>query len=463
MTTPEPENQPSKIIDIVKPLIEGFNKLPPLLSYGGLILIAALVISLTGGGLPNILLAVPVIVIVAYLVDKLGMRWLELQEKKITSQSEETSPPAPPTPEPIEEPPQNGADDVSPQEWERRYLERVAARCELLPMEAIDKKAARPDAAKVALNKVFTQVDVNKPLDEKEARLAANRPREPEERREPAAAAVGRRQNKYLVLLGKPGSGKSTLVDFIALCLAGQILDRPGDPSLADLEEQDWTLGQLLPVRVILREYAEDGLRRQRPLWEYIADGLCRADADGRDLTAYAPHMRQQLKREGGLLLLDGLDEVPDAHRWRERLRREIRDFAAEFGRVRIVVTGRPYAYDKPEWQLPGFTRTELLDFNETQMFAYVDKRYQLMAEGETGLAQTQAAEFAEELKRQIQERPPLRELAARPLLLALITSLHHWRGGRSLPQDREKLYDESVDLLIDLWQQRKRLPEIDP
>jgi formylglycine-generating enzyme required for sulfatase activity/energy-coupling factor transporter ATP-binding protein EcfA2 len=346
---------------------------------------------------------------------------------------------------------------------ERRYLERLASGCELLPMEAVDKTATRPDAARVALNKVFTQVDVIRPPAEDGKQVAAARQQEPKVSREPAIAVIGNRKNKYLVLLGQPGSGKSTLVDYIALCLAGQVLGRPGDTTLDELEEQKWASRWLLPVRVILREYAEQGLRHNLSLWQFITDELAKPDAAGRTLSAYAPHLRRQLHQQGGLLLLDGLDEVPDAHKWRERLRQEIRDFAAEFDQVRILVTSRPYAYDKPEWQLPDFARAELLDFNEEQMFSYVDRRYELMAGGEAGLDQAQAEAYAHELKEQIEERKALRELAARPLLLALITSLHHWRGGRSLPQDREKLYDESVDLLIDLWQQRKRLPEVDP
>jgi formylglycine-generating enzyme required for sulfatase activity len=343
---------------------------------------------------------------------------------------------------------------------ERRYLERIASRCELLPMEAVDKTATRADAAKVALNKVFTQVDATQPITNKEKGVEVTRQESLADRRVAAIAVIGDPKHNYLVLLGKPGSGKSTLVDYIALCLAGEVLERPGDTRLADLEGQGWQLGWRLPLRVILREYAEHGLRQKRSLWQFISDDLAKPDVAGETLAAYTSHLRQQLQR-GGLLLLDGLDEVPDAHKWREQLRREIRDFAAEFGKVRILVTGRPYAYDKPEWQLPDFTRTELLDFNEEQIFTYVDRRYALIAGGETGLAQ--AKEYAQELTEQIKERKALRELAARPLLLALITSLHHWRGGRSLPQDREKLYDESVDLLIDLWQQRKRLPEIDP
>lgn len=385
-------------------------------------------------------------------------RQFELEKERLRRQAPEKAD----EPEGQKESTPAEAETESPAQLERRYLEWVAGRCELLSMEAVDKTATRPDAAKVALNKVFTQVDVLRPLAHDEKTEPA-RQQDPEERREPAIAVIGDPAHKYLVLLGQPGSGKSTLVDYIALCLAGQVLQRPGDSTLDELEKQKWTLRWRLPVRVILREYAEQGLRQNLSLWQFISHELAKPAATNRNLAAYVSHLQQQLQEQGGMLLLDGLDEVPDAHAWREQLRQEILNFAADFRQVRILVTGRPYAYDKPEWQLPGFERVELLDFNEAQMFAYVDRRYALMAGSDSGLDQAQAAAYAQELKQQIQERQALRDLAARPLLLALITSLHHWRGGRSLPADREKLYDESVDLLIDLWQQRKRLPEVNP
>ncbi len=125
MTTPDPDNLQTKIIDITKALIEAFTGLSPLLAYGGLILITALVIFISGGGLPNVLLVVPIIVIAAYLVEKLGMRWLEMQDKKNDSQPEEI-PPLEPT-ESAENSPENGTDDISPKEWERRYLDHLTA------------------------------------------------------------------------------------------------------------------------------------------------------------------------------------------------------------------------------------------------------------------------------------------------------------------------------------------------
>jgi hypothetical protein len=72
-----------------------------------------------------------------------------------------------------------------------------------------------------------------------------------------------------LVLLGGPGSGKSTFVSFVALSMAGALLEVPG-PDLETLtaplpkeggsgpdpKPQPWDHGPLLPVPVVLRDLA---------------------------------------------------------------------------------------------------------------------------------------------------------------------------------------------------------------
>ena len=68
MTQPDSDNQTPDPRSSLGALIEAFTKLPPLLSYGGLILIAAIIILSIGGVLPDALLWIPAVAIVAFLV-----------------------------------------------------------------------------------------------------------------------------------------------------------------------------------------------------------------------------------------------------------------------------------------------------------------------------------------------------------------------------------------------------------
>ena len=222
----------------------------------------------------------------------------------------------------------------------------------------------------------------------------------------------------------------------------------------------------LLPVRVILRDYAARGLNRLegvQSLWQFIVDELACEKVGGHSLAPFTPILEQILTDKGGILLLDGLDEVPDANLWREQLREQIHDLVRKFPEARVLVTSRPYAYDRPEWKLRDFTQLTLLDFSDWQIRYCVTQRYGYLGQhGNTDYGVTQAERDSHDLIDQIMARPHLLELARRPLLLSLIISLHHWSGRGTLPINREELYHQAVDLLLERWQKRKAIEVVD-
>ena len=272
-----------------------------------------------------------------------------------------------------------------------------------------------------------------------------------------------------LVLLGDPGSGKSTFVNFVAMCLAGELVQHPtvnrlllttplpNDEGEDEDQRQPWSHKNVLPVRVILRDFAATGLPRAgQPatadhLWAFLAKDLKTPLGD------YAPYFQQQLTSSpGGLLLLDGLDEVPEAETRRTQIKETIEDFAAVFPHCRMLVTSRTYAYQKQDWRLHDFTETVLAPFTDGQIRRFVDRWYQHIA-GRRGIPRDEAKGRAERLKQKIFSRAALAELAQRPLLLALMASLYAWRGCE-LPEKRVELYKATVDLLLDCWEQGKRV-----
>ena len=346
------------------------------------------------------------------------------------------------------------------------YLGRLLLETGRLSLAGIDPKAASDESeARLSLSAVYTALmtlgmeELRKGARTGLFNLAAEKS---QTAFLPALTQLDR--HRHLVLLGDPGSGKSTFVNFVALCLAGECLGRddvnmhtmttplPDDKGEDQAERQSWKHGPLLPVRVILRDLAARGL--PQPGEEATAEHLWRFLEKELKTPGCIPVLRRELGQRGGLLLLDGLDEVLAAQRRRVQIKQLVEDLAAALPRVRILVTSRTYAYQKQDWQLAGFQEAVLAPFTPGQIRRFVDRWYGHMAQ-RRGLNAADAQGKAERLKQAIFSSENLRDLAGRPLLLTLMASLHAWRGG-SLPEKREELYDHTVDLLLDWWESPK-------
>ncbi|MEW5989298.1 MAG: NACHT domain-containing protein, partial [Chloroflexota bacterium] len=470
MTTPDPrDSSPAALPDLIK----AFTGLPPLLGYGGLVLVAAMIILSISGTLPDILLAVPIVALIAFLIYAfMGHRFalqtrqaeMRHEEKMVELRAEERPSPVPTevpgvSPSEGQAPPPAGR--IAAGEWERRYLEHLLHLCGYPPsMALVDIREAGLGGQKLALERIFTTLDVPNPEGRREP---AGKPpflEPPDEgerrQREAVLTAMSRPENKRLVLLGAPGAGKSTLVSYLTLCLAGDHL-RSERVNQSHLQQHGWQLGplRLWPVRVILREYAARGLSQGQGIWDFMAADLSRPAVQ---LGGYVPYLKERLNEEGGILLLDGLDEVDKASQVRQALKTNVELFARNFPKVRVVVTSRPYAYGSG-WELSGFQVTRLLPFSDEQIQAFIEQWYTVMGQQDGTLGPERAKTYREGLLRQVKNNRNLRELARHPLLLTMMVYIHRGREGGALPQRREELYRLCVILLLDLWRRSKTIP----
>ncbi len=349
------------------------------------------------------------------------------------------------------------------------YLHRLFNQANTLSLAGVDPKAASDEAeARLHLGAVYTALLTTS--QEAAEYAAQEQPTQHAERQISAIAQLNR--HRRLVLLGDPGSGKSTFINFVALCLAGEGLGEsyinlglltaplPDDLITAraiqeEAPPQPWVHGDLLPVRIILRDFAARGLPNDGStatashLWRFISSEL-----EAAALNDFVPILHKELMNQGGLILLDGLDEVPDADSQRTQIKHAIEDFADTFLHCRILVTSRTYAYQHQDWRLNGFTASVLAPFSKGQIATFVDHWYAHIGELRH-LQPDDAQGRAELLKHAIFSSNRLHALAERPLLLTLTASLHAWRGG-SLPDRREELYADAVDLLLDWWESQR-------
>jgi formylglycine-generating enzyme required for sulfatase activity len=339
----------------------------------------------------------------------------------------------------------------------KNYLEWILERDGKLALEGIDPAMASGQQQPMRLNHVYTTL-MTMSTDEFR-RLQKER-----DMAEPGrvlAAVEVLQKHRHLVLLGDPGGGKSTFVNHLSMSMAGEILGR-SEANLALLsryldqgEEKEGKrivgfTEALLPVKVVLRDYVSRLLEQPGlTLWQFMAESLGEQDLEG-----YADHLKQALSDSGGLILLDGLDEVPQSKGLREAMIRIVEQFRERFSKCRILVTSRTYAYEKQQWQLPGFSAVVLAPFNHDQIEFFVRRWYEQVAH-QRSLTDSERDGRTQRLLLAIENNEKLRELARRPILLTLMAGLHAWRGG-TLPDGRQELYRDIFPLLMDRWEQPK-------
>ena len=364
------------------------------------------------------------------------------------------------------------ADEIHP--LRSAYLNHLFDEAAQLSLRGIDPKAASNPEAHIRLDAVYTAL-LTRTARENDSHDRSLMERGEMADRDPSrfSALAQLDRHRRLVLLGDPGGGKSTFVNFVAICLAGEALGKvdvnldllrsplPDDDGTDGDEPQPWDHGSLLPVRIILRDFAARGLppagqpATADHLWRFVAGEMRSAT-----LGDFAPHLHRELLEKGGIVLLDGLDEVPEADQRREQIKEAVEDFASVFHRCRFLVTSRTYAYQKQAWRLRDFRETVLAPFSRGQITRFVDRWYGHLA----ALHEMHADDArggAALLKGAIFGSDRLQALAERPLLITLMASLHAWRGG-TLPEKREELYDDTVDLLLDLWESPKTVRDAD-
>jgi len=267
----------------------------------------------------------------------------------------------------------------------------------------------------------------------------------PDEGRTPLTAMEAANGIHNLVVLGDPGSGKSTFVNYLTLCLTGALLD-PESDWLARLEHQGWRHGALYPVVVVLRDFAQSvdvgAAPTANTLWNYIEREVVGVQAPDS-----AAALRALAHRGAMLYLLDGLDEVPGERRAfvRDAIDRFV---AAQPPLTRFVTTCRILSYADPTYHIPAFISHTIAPLNDEQIAAFIGTWYAaLIALG--SIDRETAAQRVKDLNDAI-SRQVLTPLAANPMLLTVMALVHNHLG--TLPRETARLYSQCVELLLLKW-----------
>ena len=322
-----------------------------------------------------------------------------------------------------------------------------------LSLRGVDLGASDPAGGQQRLDLAQVYVDLNTttqiPLaEEDEGERRRSRPEQRETR--PLRALEAAIEHRRLVILGDPGSGKSTFVGHLALCLAAHGLE-PQVGWLARLPGWPEVEMEAVPIPVVLRDFArwlpaDVEVAEPRHLWGHIVSRL-----DAQNVAFAADALQQALEGGKAIVLLDGLDEIPTQGR-RILVRDAVSCFAQRYPRSRIVVTCRVLSYQDPAWRLGDFPTFELASFDEEKIDSFIGAWYAELARLNVVKAED-ADGLSERLKGAVR-RPDLWRLATNPLLLTVMALVHTHKGR--LPDARAQLYEDTVDILLWRWEQVK-------
>lgn len=218
-----------------------------------------------------------------------------------------------------------------------------------------------------------------------------------------------------LIVLGKPGAGKTTFLKYLAI-----------QCNLGKLENEK------VPVFITLKDFAES--ENNRLLVDYITEQFINYGIE-------APEIAEQILSEGrALILLDGLDEVRDVDCY--RVLQEVRSFSAKFHQNYFVIACRIATH---EYTLEEFTEVEIADFDSAQIITFAKKWFA----------------NKEEIKNQtfiykLNQNPPIKELATNPLLLTMLCLV--FEEIDDFPNNSSDLYKEGLNLLLRKWDAKRNI-----
>jgi predicted NACHT family NTPase len=234
-------------------------------------------------------------------------------------------------------------------------------------------------------------------------------------------------EHSRLMVLGKPGAGKTTFLKHIAIeCNKGKFQ------------------GNRVPIFIPLKIFAEDSTgAADFGLLQYIHQEFTSCGLAEQSVT-------EEVLRQGrGLILLDGLDEVPEKDS--DQVVRQIRWFAQNYFNNQFIITCRIAAHNY-RFQDVAFTDVEVADFNSKQIEEFAKNWFVAFAKDNPEKGLTLASQFIKKLN--CPENQQIRELAVTPILLNLTCLVFQAKGD--FPSKRSKLYEQGLDILLTRWAEAK-------
>ena len=258
-------------------------------------------------------------------------------------------------------------------------------------------------------------------------------------------------QKKSLYVPGLAGSGKSTFARWVAWLLCQGEMPKQVQLDSDERVEEKYpdALRDKLPLLIPFREF-----------WSYLPHCVGQRNLSNKQFeTALENWVKNELnkidwltvhrflKAGQGLLLFDGVDEIPESagdeqNRWfpREMLVNGLKQAVPEWLKQgnHLLLTSRPYGLADHDAQQMGLPQAEIVDLPEELQRLFMHRWFVALDYG---------AEMAAEMMAHLNSREELSELTGNPVMLMAMCVL--FPEGKRLPQDKAELYLKTIERIL--------------
>ncbi|UPO78085.1 NACHT domain-containing protein [Arthrobacter sp. Helios] len=233
----------------------------------------------------------------------------------------------------------------------------------------------------------------------------------------------------YLLLTGNAGSGKTTLVQWLASsAIEGNSSPNPDKP--------DWR-GRI-PFIIPLRRYVADPLPNPQDFVGTIAPLL----------TGAMPQswVHRVLASGRGMLLIDGLDELPVERR--DEVREWVLSLIDTFPASKVLVTSRTTAITRGWSEAHRFRKANLAPMELPDIRSFIHHWHDAASSASFAATSGDIEAARKSLLSIVRDRPAIQSLCTSPLLCALVCALH-LESGSNLPNNRMDVYKTALEMLV--------------
>ncbi|MFF4833243.1 NACHT domain-containing protein [Streptomyces sp. NPDC001315] len=315
--------------------------------------------------------------------------------------------------------------DAHDSAFERRYLAYVVDEHSKLLLYGVDP-ARSPETR--PLNVAYLSLTATAP---EEAPWVTAPVRELEGAPREARADEALADHDRVLLRGDAGSGKTTLVQWLAVSAARQ--DTADDDRMAYLRGR---IPFVLPVRTLTRDLG--ALTAPKDFLTVTGTPLA-----GEQPAGWASRV---LAEGRGLVLVDGLDEAPE--RERAHVHAWLNSLVEAYPGNRWLVTSRPSALREDRIADEGVTELTLSPMRPQDVASFVSRWHAAVRMVEDPTEDAGLTSWETQLLHALRAEPDLGRLATNPLMCGLICALHRYRRG-FLPISRKEVYEAALTMLL--------------